>query len=160
MSELLDKRVEPVKDRNHKDRNGRGQKDRSVLIFGGAGFIGSNLAHYLLTRTSACVHIFDSLVRNGVQHNLEWLKEVAANSNRLRITIADVRDRVLVERAVADATEIYHFAAQVAVTTSILDPRLDFEVNLGGTFNILDAVRRAGHKPFMLFTSTNKVYGD
>jgi CDP-paratose 2-epimerase len=160
MSELLHKRVEPVKDRNHKDRNGRGPKDRSVLIFGGAGFIGSNLAHYLLTRTSACVHVFDSLVRNGVQHNLEWLKEVAANSNRLRITIADVRDRVLVERAVADATEIYHFAAQVAVTTSILDPRLDFEVNLGGTFNILDAVRRAGHKPFMLFTSTNKVYGD
>ena len=104
--------------------------------------------------------VFDSLVRNGVQHNLEWLKEVAANSNRLRITIADVRDRVLVERAVADATEIYHFAAQVAVTTSILDPRLDFEVNLGGTFNVLDAVRRAGHKPFVLFTSTNKVYGD
>ena len=108
MSQLLDKRVEPVKDRNHKDRNGngRGQKDRSVLIFGGAGFIGSNLAHYLLTRTSACVHVFDSLVRNGVQHNLEWLKEVAANSNRLRITIADVRDRVLVERAVARHTDI------------------------------------------------------
>ncbi len=134
--------------------------DRSVLIFGGAGFIGSNLAFHLLTRTSAHVHVFDSLVRSGVQHNLDWLKEITGNSNRLRVTIGDVRDRALVESAVAGATEIYHFAAQVAVTTSIVDPRLDFEVNLGGTFNILDAARRARNKPFILFTSTNKVYGD
>jgi CDP-paratose 2-epimerase len=153
---LLDKSAELMKGR----RRQKDEKDRSVLIFGGAGFIGSNLAHHLLTRTSAQVHIFDSLVRRGVQHNLDWLKEVAGSSNRLRVTIGDVRERALVESVVDGATEIYHFAAQVAVTTSVIDPRLDFEVNLGGTFNILDAARRAGNKPFILFTSTNKVYGD
>jgi CDP-paratose 2-epimerase len=66
----------------------------------------------------------------------------------------------MVEKAVAPATEIYHFAAQVAVTTSVADPRLDLEVNLLGTFNILDAARKGGNQPFILFTSTNKVYGD
>ena len=133
---------------------------RSVLILGGAGFIGSNLAHYLLTGTDAKVHIFDNLTRAGVHHNLEWLKRAAAGSGRLQVTIADIRDARMVEKAVAQATEIYHFAAQVAVTTSVADPRLDFEVNLVGTFNILDAARRCGHQPFILFTSTNKVYGD
>jgi CDP-paratose 2-epimerase len=78
----------------------------------------------------------------------------------LRVTFGDVRDARLVENDFERATEIYHFAAQVAVTTSIVDPRLDFEVNLGGTFNILDAARRCGHSPFVLFSSTNKVYGD
>lgn len=150
---MLDDRLKPVNDR-------KDHAVRSVLIFGGAGFIGSNLAHYLLTRTAAKVHVFDSLARNGAQHNLAWLKNVPGVGNRLRVTIGDVRDRALVEAAVAGATEIYHFAAQVAVTTSVVDPRLDFEVNLGGTFNILDAARRAGNKPFILFTSTNKVYGD
>jgi CDP-paratose 2-epimerase len=133
---------------------------RSVLIFGGAGFIGSNLAHDLLTRTDAKVHVFDNLSRAGVAHNLEWLRKAAANSGRLRITLGDVRESRLVDAAVADASEIYHFAAQVAVTTSVVDPRLDFEINLAGTFNVLDAARRSGNKPFILFTSTNKVYGD
>src|SRR6478752_5448424 len=136
------------------------QETRSVTIFGGAGFIGSNLAHFLLTRTDAKVHIFDNLSRAGVHHNLEWLKKAAANSGRLQVTVGDVRNAQQVERAVAHATDIYHFAAQVAVTTSVADPRLDFEVNLGGTFNVLDAARRSGNKPFILFTSTNKVYGE
>ena len=135
-------------------------KTRSVLIFGGAGFIGSNLAHHLLTRTDAKVHVFDNLSRAGVRHNLDWLRRAAGTSGRLKITLGDVRDAGLVMRAVADAGEIYHFAAQVAVTTSLMDPRLDFEVNLCGTFNVLDAARRSGNKPFILFTSTNKVYGD
>ena len=133
---------------------------RSVLIFGGAGFIGSNWAHYLLRHTDARVHVFDNLSRKGVRHNLEWLQKAAGNSGRLQITVGDVRDAAMVERAVRVATEVYHFAAQVAVTTSISDPRLDFEVNAGGTFNILEGVRRAGNRPFLLFTSTNKVYGD
>jgi CDP-paratose 2-epimerase len=133
---------------------------RSVLIFGGAGFIGSNFAHHLLTGTDAKVHIFDNLTRAGVHHNLEWLKRTAAGSGRLQVTIADIRDARMVERAVAQATEIYHLAAQVAVTTSVADPRLDFEVNVAGTFNILDAARRCERQPFLLFTSTNKVYGD
>src|SRR6185437_11391751 len=65
-----------------------------------------------------------------------------------------------VEKAVVHANEIYHFAAQVAVTTSVADPRHDFEVNLAGTFNVMDAARRSGNRPFILFTSTNKVYGE
>src|SRR6476646_11438974 len=138
----------------------RKQDTRSVLIFGGAGFIGSNLAHALLSHTDAKVHIFDNLSRAGVHHNLEWLRKNAGNSGRLQVTVGDVRDARMVERAVAHANEIYHFAAQVAVTTSLIDPRLDFEVNLAGTFNILDAARRSRKKPFLLFTSTNKVYGD
>jgi len=133
---------------------------RSVLIFGGAGFIGSNWAHYLLRQTDARVHIFDNLSRKGVRHNLEWLQKAAGNSGRLQITVGDVRDAAMVERAARSATEVFHFAAQVAVTTSISDPRLDFEVNALGTFNILEAVRKAGNRSFLLFTSTNKVYGD
>lgn len=133
---------------------------RSVLIFGGAGFVGSNLAYHLLCRSDAKVHIFDNLSRTGVHRNLEWLKRLCHESSRLRVTIGDIRDPAMVEKAVAQATEIYHFAAQVAVTTSIANPRQDFEVNLAGTFNILDAARRCGNNPFILFTSTNKVYGD
>ena len=138
----------------------RKQETRSVLIFGGAGFIGSNLAHTLLSHTDAKVHIFDNLSRAGVHHNLEWLRKTAGAAGRLQVTVGDVRDARLVERAVAHANEIYHFAAQVAVTTSVADPRLDFEVNLAGTFNVLDAARRSGNRPFILFTSTNKVYGE
>ncbi len=133
---------------------------RSVLIFGGAGFIGSNLAQRLLETTDAKVHIFDNLTREGVRHNLETLQKATGHSGRLQITVGDVRDATMVERAVRTATEIYHFAAQVAVTTSLVDPRLDFEVNLGGTLNILEAARKGGHRPFLLFTSTNKVYGE
>jgi len=138
----------------------RKQDTRSVVIFGGAGFIGSNLAHSLLSYTDAKVHIFDNLSRSGVHHNVEWLRKTAGNSGRLQVTFGDVRDVKQVEKAVAHATEIYHFAAQVAVTTSVADPRHDFEVNLAGTFNVLDSARRAGKRPFILFTSTNKVYGE
>lgn len=132
---------------------------RSVLIFGGAGFIGSNWAYRLLKTTDAKVHIFDNLSRRGVHQNLSWLQHVSGNSDRLRVTIGDVRDAALVKRAVQSATEIYHFAAQVAVTSSVTDPRIDFEINAGGTLNILEAARSSGHRPFTLFTSTNKVYG-
>lgn len=133
---------------------------RSALIFGGAGFIGSNWAHHLLERTDAKVHIFDNLSRPGVRHNLECLQQAAGSSGRLQITVADVRDRAKVQRAVRFATEIYQFAAQVAVTSSVSDPRFDFDVNLQGTFNVLEAARQSGNSPFVLFTSTNKVYGD
>src|SRR4051812_27915536 len=132
---------------------------RSVLIFGGAGFVRSNWAHHLLTNTDAQVHIFDNLSRGKVKHNLQWLQKLAQGTRRLRVTVADVRDAHAVEKAAATATEIYHFAAQVAVTTSLDDPRNDFEVNAGGTLNILEGARRSGNRPFVLFTSTNKVYG-
>jgi CDP-paratose 2-epimerase len=133
---------------------------RSIVIFGGAGFIGSNWAERLLQTTEAKVHIFDNLSRQGARHNLDYLQKVAGRNGRLQITVGDVRDSVMVGRVVRYATEIYNFAAQVAVTTSLLDPKLDFDVNLGGTFNILEAVRQHGQYPYLLFTSTNKVYGN
>jgi len=132
---------------------------RSVLIFGGAGFVGANWASHLLSNTNARVHIFDNLSRRRVEHNLRWLEHLAEGTKRLEITIADVRDSARVAKAVQEATEIYHFAAQVAVTTSLDDPRNDFEVNATGTLNILEAARQSGTSPFLLFTSTNKVYG-
>lgn len=132
---------------------------RSVLIFGGAGFIGSNWASRLLDQTQAKVHVFDNLSRRGSRQNLAYLQKLAGKSGRLQITIGDVRDQIMVQRVIRYATEIYNFAAQVAVTSSIVDPRLDFDVNLGGTFNILEAARLSGNNPFLLFTSTNKVYG-
>lgn len=130
------------------------------MIFGGAGFIGSNLAYHLLTQSEAKVRIFDNLSRPGAKNNLAWLEKRAGHSRQLDVVIGDVRDRERVRRVVRDATEVFNFAAQVAVTTSLIDPRLDFETNLTGTFNILEAARQGGSKPFMLFTSTNKVYGD
>jgi CDP-paratose 2-epimerase len=133
---------------------------RSILIFGGAGFIGANWAEWLLKNSEAKIHVFDNLSRPGVRHNLNALEKLAGRSKRLQITIADVRDADVVERAVRHATEIYHFAAQVAVTTSVADPRLDFDVNLLGTFNVLEAARKSNNHPFVLFTSSNKVYGN
>src|SRR5262245_38929761 len=115
---------------------------RSAVIFGGAGFIGSNLAHRLLTETNAKVHVFDNLSRPGVRHNLRWLQSTAGGSGRLRITIGDVRTAPMVDQAVRHATEVYHLAAQVAVTSSIIDPVLDFEINLRGTMNVLEAARK------------------
>ena len=132
---------------------------RSVLVLGGAGFIGSNWAHALLKNTEAKIHIYDNLSRRGVHRNLRWLQREAGDSDRLRVTIGDVRDASMVNRAVQSATEIYHFAAQVAVTSSVEDPRFDFDVNVGGTLNVLEAARKSGRRPFLLFTSTNKVYG-
>src|SRR5919198_3627283 len=103
---------------------------RSAVIFGGAGFIGSNWANWLLQNSNAKVHIFDNLSRAGVRHNLDWLQQSARGSGRLTITVGDIRNLRMVESAVRHATEIYHFAAQVAVTASLLYPRYDFEVNV------------------------------
>lgn len=130
-----------------------------VLITGGAGFIGSNLAESLLVNTSCRVRILDNMARSGVMHNVAWLKSLPQSSGRLEIREEDVRDAAAVRRAAKDVSEIYHFAAQVAVTTSVEDPLTDFEVNAQGTFNVLEAARTNGKRPFFLFTSTNKVYG-
>ena len=134
------------------------RKARTILITGGAGFIGSNLAQRLLADPQAHVRVFDNLSRSGVAHNLAWLRGLPG-SKRLEFVEGDVRNESKVAYAAADATEIYHLAAQVAVTTSIQDPREDFDVNVRGTFNVLEAARRSGRHPFVLFTSTNKVYG-
>lgn len=131
---------------------------RTILITGGAGFIGSNLAERLLAEPDTHVRVFDDLSRQGVQHNMEWLRGLAG-SKRLDFIQGDIRRTADVSAAVKDATEIYHLAAQVAVTSSVEQPRPDFEINVGGTFNVLEAARRTLKKPFVLFTSTNKVYG-
>src|SRR5437868_5362009 len=133
---------------------------RSVVIFGGAGFVGSNWANHVLNTSNARVHIFDNLSRQGVHRNLEWLRQEARDPERLKITVGDIRDAAAVQKAVQGATEVYHFAAQVAVTCSVADPRHDFEVNALGTLNILEAARKIGRQPFILFTSKNKGYGN
>jgi CDP-paratose 2-epimerase len=130
--------------------------DRPVLITGGAGFIGTNLADHLAS--AGCpVLLFDNLVRRGGESNLSWLRR--RHGDRVMVTIADVRDQEAVRRAVSRAGSIFHFAAQVAVTTSLADPIGDFEVNARGTLNVLEAFRRLPDPPPLIFTSTNKVYG-
>jgi CDP-paratose 2-epimerase len=136
-------------------RNGLG---RIVLITGGAGFIGSNLAERLLSEPETRVRVLDNFSRTGVMHNVRWLRSLPGVA-RLEVVKGDVRDRRAVQQAVSGVSEIYHLAAQVAVTTSVDDPTTDFEINAGGTFNVLEAARLSGRKPFMLYTSTNKVYG-
>ena len=135
----------------------KGDKARTVLITGGAGFIGSNLADRLLASSGTRVRIFDNLSRAGVTRNVAWLK--SRSHDNLEVIEGDVRDVAAVRNAVEGCNEIFHLAAQVAVTTSVENPALDFEVNAAGTFNVLDAARRSQLRPLFLFTSTNKVYG-
>ena len=131
---------------------------RTVLITGGAGFVGSNLAERLLQHSGTKVRIFDDLSRRGVEQNLAWLSACNAGS-RLEFVQGDIRNASAVVKAAKDATEIYHLAAQVAVTTSVEEPWSDFQINAAGTVNVLEAARRSGRHPYLLFTSTNKVYG-
>ena len=133
-------------------------EQRTVLITGGAGFVGSNLAERLLQDPETRVRIFDDLSRGGVEQNLSWLSG-CAKGGRLEFVRGDIRNASAVYKAAKDATEIYHLAAQVAVTTSVEEPRNDFEINAAGTVNVLEAARRSGRHPYVLFTSTNKVYG-
>jgi CDP-paratose 2-epimerase len=127
------------------------------LVTGGAGFIGSNLTHRLASEGHE-VTILDSLARPGVEANLAWL--TATHGARIRHLRADIRDARAVEDAVRDVAAVFHFAAQVAVTTSLSDPRADFDINIGGTFTLLEALRRRGGRVPVVFASTNKVYGD
>lgn len=127
-----------------------------ILITGGAGFIGTNVARNYL-RQGEAVHILDNLSRPGVEQNiLDLQRDFGA---RVQFTRADLRDRDEVEKAVASASAVYHLAAQVAVTTSLEDPLHDLATNLVGTVHVLEAIRRSAAQPPVLFTSTNKVYG-
>lgn len=126
-----------------------------VLITGGAGFVGINLAKRLLDRGEK-VLLYDNLSRPGVEKNLSWIQNYSTSA---QFTRNDVRDRNSLAAAVAGASFIYHFAAQVAVTTSLVDPVSDFEVNVGGTLNLLEILRQIESPPPMLYTSTNKVFG-
>ncbi len=130
--------------------------DKAVLVTGGAGFIGSNLADRLASDGHDVV-VYDALLRPGVEANLDWLRR--RHGRRIRAVVADVRDATTLEREVSQAAAVFHLAAQVAVTTSMLDPVTDFEVNLRATMTLLEASRAAGSVP-VIFASTNKVYGN
>src|SRR5918999_171359 len=129
---------------------------RYVLVTGGAGFVGTNLAARLAGEGRR-VLVLDSLGRPGVERNLRWLK--ATCGGRLECAICDVRDRDALREAVAGAEAVFHLAAQVAVTTSLDEPVEDFEVNLQATVMLLEELRRLRRPVPLLYTSTNKVYG-
>jgi CDP-paratose 2-epimerase len=126
-----------------------------ALVTGGAGFIGCNLADRLAAG-GAQVTIFDALARPGVERNLVWLQE--RHGPAITARIADIRDAEAVTGAVSDADAVFHLAAQVAVTTSLAAPLDDFEVNVRGALNVLEAARP--RRTPVIFASTNKVYGD
>ncbi len=130
---------------------------RPVLVTGGAGFIGVNLADRL-AEMGQNVLVLDSLARPGVARNLEWLRRKHPRS--VAAVTADIRDAESTARAASDAAAVFHLAAQVAVTTSLTDPIEDFSVNLHGTILLLDALRRHNPAAPLVFASTNKVYGD
>jgi CDP-paratose 2-epimerase len=130
---------------------------KNFFITGGAGFIGSNYVKRLLERGEK-VTIYDNLCRAGAVCNLAWLQK-KFGKGVFKFTKGDVRDAPLVGTSSRDADVIIHLAAQVAVTTSIINPREDFEINAQGTFNLLEAARLNERKPVFLYASTNKVYG-
>jgi CDP-paratose 2-epimerase len=129
---------------------------RRALVTGGAGFIGTNLTCRLV-EDGLQVTVLDSLSRPGSERNLRYLQETY--NGAVRFVHGDVRDADAVRRAVAGCDRVFHLAAQVAVTTSLDDPVDDFDVNARGTVTLLEELRRLDEPPFVLFTSTNKVYG-
>jgi CDP-paratose 2-epimerase len=130
---------------------------KKYLITGGAGFIGSNYVSRLLKRGES-VSVFDNLSRAGTSLNLEWIRTTYGDHS-FELIKGDVRDSKAVASAIRDADVIVHLAAQVAVTTSVHNPREDFEINALGTFNVLEAARESNKKPTVIYASTNKVYG-
>ena len=130
---------------------------RHYLVTGGAGFIGSNYVHRLVARGEQ-VTVFDNFSRAGAKRNLEWLQSTFGK-DAFNVVVGDVSNASLITETARDADVIMHLAGQVAVTTSVIDPRDDFESNAIGTFNTLEAARLSGRNPIFLYSSTNKVYG-
>lgn len=128
---------------------------RKIFITGGAGFIGSNAAVYFAKKGDKVV-VFDNFSRKGAKYNAEWLRK---DYPEIEIIEGDVRDVEALNKAMAGADVVIHLAGQVAVTTSVVDPREDFEINALGTFNVLEAARKLEKMPIFLYSSTNKVYG-
>ena len=132
-----------------------------VLITGGCGFLGSNLSAFFLKKNYE-VFILDSLVRNGSDLNLSWLKN-CANDKNLNFSQIDIKNKNSLEnifKVHGPFDYICHVAGQVAMTISLEDPRTDLETNLIGTFNILEAMRKYSPNSLLAYSSTNKVYGD
>ena len=127
------------------------------LVTGGAGFIGTNCVARLLQK-GCSVTIYDNVSRSGSSRNISWLK-AAFGPDAFELLLADLRDADQLEIAAKKADVIIHLAGQVAVTTSVQNPRQDFEDNALGTFNVLEAARLSGRNPIVLYSSTNKVYG-
>src|ERR1700735_1397947 len=130
-----------------------------TIITGGAGFIGSNAS----SRYLKCGHqvvVVDSLARDGVGENLEWLRSHGGALEFHPIDIRESQDIARVFREHRDAHQVLHLAAQVAVTTSVKNPREDFEINALGTFNVLEAMRQSSIGAPLIYASTNKVYGE
>lgn len=129
---------------------------KRLLITGGAGFIGVNFADYF-TRQGWQVTVLDNLSRKGTEENLAWAQKTHPG---IRFVKADIRhDQAVLEAEVARHDVVHHLAAQVAVTTSVQNPREDFEINALGTLNVLEAVRQANPNVVLMYASTNKVYG-
>jgi CDP-paratose 2-epimerase len=128
-----------------------------LLVTGGCGFLGSNLSAHALAQGIE-LHVYDSLYRHGASANLEWLR----NQGQFGFSQQDIRDAGKVEQIIRQfqPDAIFHLAGQVAMTTSIEDPRMDFEVNAAGTLNVLEAARRHAPLATIIYSSTNKVYGD
>ncbi len=130
---------------------------RHYLITGGAGFIGSNCVARML-RNGETVTLYDNLSRAGGARNIAWLQDTFGE-DAFEVVVADLRDAATLTAIARNADVIIHLAGQVAVTTSVLHPRQDFEDNALGTFNVLEAARLSGRNPIVLYSSTNKVYG-
>ena len=130
---------------------------RHYFVTGGAGFIGSNYVNRLVSRGEQ-VTIFDNLSRGGAPRNIAWLEETFGK-DAFRLIVGDLRDADLVRESAKDADVFVHLAGQVAVTTSVINPRDDFEANALGTFNALEAARLSERNPVFIYSSTNKVYG-
>lgn len=131
-----------------------------TLITGGAGFIGINLAKKIL-ETGEDVVVVDNFFRPGTLQNIKWLEEQQF-AGKLSVISLDVRiDWKRLKEIIDDyqIDAVYHLAGQVAVTTSVVNPREDFEINALGTFNVLEAIRLSERKPLIIYTSTNKVFG-
>lgn len=127
-----------------------------LLITGGAGFIGTNFAEYFANKGWE-ITVLDNLSRKGSGENLAWLQQTFP---KLRFVKADIRtDNDILKEEVQKHDALFHLAAQVAVTTSVQNPREDFEINVVGTLNVLEAIRETGASPILVFASTNKVYG-
>lgn len=132
------------------------RKAKAIVVVGGSGFIGCNLADSFL-REGEDVVVLDNLSRAGVERNLDWL--VGNHGCSVQPAIADIRDLAALEPILKDAKAVFHLAAQTAVTTSLQQPIADFETNARGTINVLEAARRSGRRLPVIFASTNKVYG-
>jgi len=132
--------------------------NKEYFITGGAGFIGSNFVNRLLERNEK-VTIYDNLSRAGAPMNIRWLREKRGGDS-FKLIEGDVRDADLVTHSMQAAGVVVHLAAQVAVTSSVVKPREDFEINAQGTFNVLEGARINGKDPVFIFASTNKVYGE